>query len=201
MITENVITRHYFNERASHWHESTQPDSEKISRVIAETGLRPGHYILDVGCGTGILFPYLFNFTNGKGNIFAIDFAKRMTKRAKQNDSRANITCAEAEYLPYQNNLFHHIIAFQIFPHIQQKNQALRECWRTLKNSGVITIFHLNCSRKLNAFHATLSEPVNRHLLLRVEQMSELLLETGFRIETKIENPELYLIRGKKVVN
>lgn len=198
MITENINTRHYFNERASHWHENTQPDSRKIALVIAEIGLKPDQNILDVGCGTGVLFPYLFKLA---GNIFAIDFARCMAQQAKKNEDRAEVTCGDAEYLPFKSNLFHHIIAFQIFPHIQQKNQALRECWRTLKNNGEITIFHLNCSRKLNAFHATLPEPVNQHTLPGVDQLGDLFLETGFRVQTKIENPELYLIRGKKVVN
>ncbi|UCH42318.1 MAG: methyltransferase domain-containing protein, partial [Dehalococcoidales bacterium] len=78
------MIRAYFNERADIWDETVaEKDTAKLERMAARLNLKPGFKILDVGTGTGVFLPFIFNKIGQDGQVIAIDIADEMLLKAK----------------------------------------------------------------------------------------------------------------------
>ncbi len=51
---------------------------------ISALNLRKGMTVLDIACGTGLNFPYLFDSVGSEGRIIAVDISYSMLERAKE---------------------------------------------------------------------------------------------------------------------
>ncbi|MEE4312510.1 MAG: class I SAM-dependent methyltransferase [candidate division KSB1 bacterium] len=193
------VTRDYFNELASGWDENIDSESLHIRRILSMMTLDRADTILDLGCGTGILFPVLESLVSKSASIYAMDYAKCMVDLASRN--RANnfrFVCGDAQDLPFCDNTFCRIIAFQVFPHITDQKHALNECRRVLKQGGEMCIFHVHSSHEINAFHASLSGPVRHHTLPEGHTMKGWMEETGLTVMSAIDHPGEYLMHAIK---
>ena len=201
VMSRNVLTRNYFNDLADSW-ESKQPNERhKIEGLLGRLELDVAEKILDVGCGIGVLFPILDSLTNGKAQIMAIDSAENMAKIADENvTAKINILCGDAQYFPFSNSTFDRIIAFHVFPHIEDALLFLKESRRILKPGGELAIIHLIGSEELNKFHAELGGNVADHILPSDKQLSHLLEEQQFKILNSIDSAREYFVRGMKVI-
>ncbi|MDZ4270310.1 MAG: methyltransferase domain-containing protein [Mycobacterium sp.] len=54
--------------------------------------LRPGHHVLDIGCGTGLNFPLMQNRIGPSGSITAVDASAQMLHQAKRRACSAGWT-------------------------------------------------------------------------------------------------------------
>ena len=48
----------FFDDAAATWDDHLVRDDKKISRILELSDIKPGCRVLDVACGTGVLFPY-----------------------------------------------------------------------------------------------------------------------------------------------
>lgn len=199
MMREDVIIQHYFNGLATEWEKNEPEEKQKIIKILSRLNIKENYKILDLGCGTGILFPLLTMLTKGRAKIFAIDFAQRMVQQAEENKNQPiDIMCGDVQHLPFRDNVFHRIVAFHVFPHIRHKNFALKECRRVLKPSGELGIIHLYSSQEINSIHAIIGGIVKDHKLPSKNQMCHLLQEEKFVVKTAIDKPGQYFIRAIK---
>ena len=75
-----------------------------ISQILDGAGVREGVRVLDVACGTGVLFPdYL---ARGVASVTGVDISPEMVKIAREKFTRRNIEvlCADVEALPLDRN-------------------------------------------------------------------------------------------------
>ncbi|MBR0063686.1 MAG: class I SAM-dependent methyltransferase, partial [Oscillospiraceae bacterium] len=90
---ESVIE--YFNSRAAAWDEKMVRNEEAISAILDVAGIRAGIDVLDVACGTGVLFPDYFS--RGVSSLTAIDVAPKMARRAQEKFPQADVICGNVE--------------------------------------------------------------------------------------------------------
>ncbi len=202
MATRNPYAEkiHYFNDLGPHWDETVGNDKSKIGKlsdICKMIPLTPGNTVLDVGCGNGILFRIIEEKIGSEGSIHAVDPAESMIDRARLlHRDYQNITYSvgliEEVYLSI--NDFDAILCFSVFPHLEDKREALRVMRKLLKKEGKIYIFHLSDTRTLNAFHSSLDAPVKHDYLPDREEMIEILRETGFSLVRYIDGPDLNFI-------
>lgn len=200
-MLENRLTRHYFNDLAEQWKARQISEQVKISKLLSRLDWEHCDTILDIGCGTGILFPFIKNLICDRAKIFAMDFAECMVFEAAQTEfAQIELLCGCARYLPFLDNSIDRIIAFHVLPHIQGKQLALQECWRILKPFGELAIIHLHSSEEINAIHESIGGMVKHHKLPSVEEVCRMLENANFEIKDAIDQSGEYFVGGIKML-
>ncbi|WP_238524967.1 class I SAM-dependent methyltransferase [Caldicellulosiruptor owensensis] len=118
-------TKEYFDSMASEWDEVTKHDNKKIEAILDLIGIRKCSYIMDVGCGTGILVSYLNKRVGENRKIVCVDISDKMIKIAK-NKYRActNVSFINADVNNLNfRNYFDYIICYSVFPHFEDKKK------------------------------------------------------------------------------
>lgn len=96
--------------------------------------------VLDLGAGTGALFPYFAATPNAIRSLHAIEPDPHMREQARECARNHNLTVelsdAGAEELPYDDGVFDIVVASFVFCTIPEFDRALSEVSRVLKDEG-----------------------------------------------------------------
>ena len=109
--------------------------------LLREADLRPGHRVLDVGCGTGTLAILAGRMCPG-AEIVGIDPDELALARARQKARRAGVKVrfdrARADALPYPDATFDRVLSTFMFHHLpgEEKRAMLGEVRRVLEPGG-----------------------------------------------------------------
>jgi len=105
-----------------------------------------GKKILEIGCGIGIDG---LEFARNGARYYGIDITPKSIELAKHyfelngyND--ANLSVADAESLPFENNFFDYVYSWGVLHHTSDAKKAVAEIFRVLKNEGKFTIMLYN---------------------------------------------------------
>ena len=98
-------------------------------------GSKRDFHILNVGCGTGGTVAMLESL----GSVDNVDVSDEAIRFMNQK-GYANITKVEGVTLPFKNETFDAIGAFDVLEHIEAEIDALKEWKRVLKKDGAILV-------------------------------------------------------------
>jgi ubiquinone/menaquinone biosynthesis C-methylase UbiE len=113
-------------------------------KSVARLGLKRGDSVLDIGCGTGVNFPYLRDAVGPAGRIYGVDISAGMLRKAKarrDDNGWRNIELRECDAtdfaapVPLDGVLFS--LSFNTMPH---HRAVLRHAWRQLRPGGCLVI-------------------------------------------------------------
>ena len=202
IVNHDLLTRAYFNNLADGWENKQSNENQKIEELLSRLNLKNADTILDIGCGTGVLFPFFQKFIHSKTRIFAVDFAECMAQTAILNcNGNIDIICGDSQSLPFKNNYFDRIVAFNVFPHIKDKRVALQEYWQVLKPAGELAIIHLRGSKELNNFHSELGGEVAFHRLPSARELSQILFGMDYDVKDAVDKSNEYFLKAIKPKN
>lgn len=102
----------------------------KISFILNKIKPKEDEIILDIGCGTGILF----KMVNCK-TIIGIDISINMLKEAKK-ERKADLILADGEFLPIKDECVDIVISATVLNLVKNKELFLKEAMRCLKKGG-----------------------------------------------------------------
>jgi len=192
--------RTFFNNAAQNWESEHRQEKEKnkLSRLIPYFTVNAGDRVLDAGCGTGRLIPYLKKSAGSSGRVVEMDFAKKMLDMAKGKYRHSEIffVQSDARLMPFKENSFDVVICFALLPHVPDKQMTLREFKRILKPNKSLIVAHTMSREELNRFHKKVKGPVTQDLLPHEKEMKALFLEAGFRHLSITDRPSLYIARA-----
>jgi ubiquinone/menaquinone biosynthesis C-methylase UbiE len=194
--------REYFGSFAEEWDKNfTAEDLEILSDLINSIEIKSGDKIVDLGCGTGILFDLLRRKIGDSGIVVGIDFSSRMSKRARRNFPFDNCLPfnADAHNLPLKTNSFNLVISFAAFAHFTEHGKVIAEVSRILKKDGGFHIIHLLGSQELAKHHHYAGGPVAMDHLPPRENMIKLFENNQFGNIRLIDRPGLYHASGVKL--
>lgn len=97
------------------------------------SGKKKKKKILDVGCGTGTMLNYLAQH----GQVEGIDNSKKAVAFCRQRGFK-NTCLGDAQKLPFSDNSFDLVTAFDTLEHIEDDQIALKEFYRVLRPNGLI---------------------------------------------------------------
>jgi len=188
----------YFNEQANTWDERfhTPNLSSFLEKLVPQFGLEPGQNILDVGTGTGVLIPYLIKAVGPTGSVTAIDYSEKMVQICKTKHSHLkniSVRLQDIEEDAFPTESFDAAICFGLFPHLENKEKALRNMNRILKLGGTLIIAHALSSEELKAHHNSASLSVVNDVLPEEAEMIQLLEQMGFAGIRIKDEPGCYL--------
>ena len=96
--------------------------------------------VLDVACGTGLLFGHVAAKAK---TLVGVDISKQLLLKAKpraQNHPNVNLIQADADYLPFRNNLFSVVLAFTLLQNMPQPLETLHEIQRAAKQGASVVV-------------------------------------------------------------
>jgi ubiquinone/menaquinone biosynthesis C-methylase UbiE len=196
--------RRHFNELAPRWDQLPGPSDAppKVAEFVARASQTSAKRILDVGCGTGILVPYLLRACPLATSVVELDFAEEMLrKNARQvADQRISRLCADAQALPFPDGCFDLVLCFAVLPHLVDLEAALKELSRVLRPSGAFAVGHLMGSAELNALHLSLGEPLAHDILPPAESLAETLRQLDAVVVSAEERPDWYFVHAVKAL-
>jgi ubiquinone/menaquinone biosynthesis C-methylase UbiE len=196
----NLAKLRFFEDRAPRWdtdHRSPSEDA-RITLIRPHFGLREGDLVLDIGCGTGKIVPFLLEAVGESGRVLEVDFSLKMLAagRAKQVGTNVHFLQADAQAPALRDRALDGIVCFALFPHIDDKHAALRGFARNLKPGRPLVIGHTMGRAELNAFFRKVGDPLDKDNLPENEDMLSLLSEAGFEGGEIVEGPHHYIARA-----
>jgi SAM-dependent methyltransferase len=116
--------------------------AEWAPRVVDAAGVAPGHRVLDVACGTGVLAREVHSrvTASGTGAVVGLDPAPGMLEVARRREPAIEWHAGVAEDLPFPDGSFDVVVSqfgLMFFP---DRAGALREMRRVLKPGGAIAV-------------------------------------------------------------
>jgi Methylase involved in ubiquinone/menaquinone biosynthesis len=189
----------FFENAAERWEDKNyNPDTQaRVKNLLQSLNLPAGKKILDVGCGRGVLIPYLREIMGADATIIALDSSATMLAGVAEKDSQVETIHARAEEIPLPDSQLDLLICFSAFPHIHDQAAAAAEFHRVLAPGGTAYILHLRDSKRINMHHDK-HEAVKGDHLPDAKTMKQMFLHAGFQYATLEEDPEKYLFVAKK---
>ena len=184
----------FFDELAEGWDEHLIIEEDKIERILDDVGIREGDDVLDVACGTGVLFP--FYEKRRVKSITGIDISPRMAEIARGKE-KAEVITGDATAYPFEKK-FDRILIYNAFPHIKDRERFFVHMDEILKEGGTFTIAHSMGREALLKHHHGVSEDI-ADILPKMEELEEKLKE-NFDIVNALSEEDIYLITVRKKI-
>jgi demethylmenaquinone methyltransferase / 2-methoxy-6-polyprenyl-1,4-benzoquinol methylase len=105
-------------------------------------GLRPGHQLLDVACGTGLMAVEAARILGGAETITCLDPSEGMLTVARTKLT-ARFVVGRAEALPFADNSFDFLTMGYALRHVANLEDTFREYRRVLKPGGKLLILEV----------------------------------------------------------
>ncbi|MFW6031517.1 MAG: methyltransferase domain-containing protein [Myxococcota bacterium] len=113
---------------------------EWASRVADAAQIRPGHRVLDVACGTGVLGREVAARTGPNGVVVGLDPAPGMLEAAKRLAPALEWRHGVAESLPFPDQSFDAVVSQFGLMFFKDRREALREALRVLVPEGRLAV-------------------------------------------------------------
>ena len=133
------IMRRYDQSASVYDVQYAEEQGAKIKAALSELELKKGSLILDVGCGTGLLFSHV---AENASLLIGLDFSKLLSQaneRAKQFSNVALLR-ADADFLPFPDKTFNLIFAVTLLQNLPGPLRVLFEITRVAQREATIIV-------------------------------------------------------------
>lgn len=187
------IIKEFFDGFAPRWDNEPIADKEIINAILQNAGICENKNLLDIGCGTGVLFPYYLE--RNVNSITAVDLSPEMVKIAKSKFPQVNVICGDAEEIAF-NSTFDCIMIYNAFPHFPNPQMLIENLSKCLCVGGTLTIAHGMSKKELDEVHQKSAGRVS-NILPECEELAKM-LKPYFNVDIMISNDKMYQVVGTK---
>ncbi len=182
----------FFDDFAPTWDNANERNDAVIKRILDNCGICEGSHVLDVACGTGVLFP---DYILRKAVVTGIDISAEMVKMAKEKFPQIDVICGDAESISFEEN-FDAVMIYNAFPHFPTPEKLIENLSKSLKSGGRISIAHGASREEINKCHS--GKPSKISLPLPEAEEIVKLLTSIFDVDVVISNDQMYQVSGIK---
>ena len=182
----------FFDRLAPAWDDMQVRNEEVIAEILFKGGIRDGVRVLDVACGTGVLFP---DYKKLGADVTGIDISPEMVKIAKEKFPDAEVVCGDVLDFSFSEK-FDAVMIYNAFPHFANRELLFENLSRYLKENGRITVAHGMSREALIKHHSGSAQKIST-ILPEPDELAEI-MKPYFEVDTKISTDEIYIVSGKK---
>lgn len=187
---KNVVA--FFDELAPGWDQDLVIEEEKINGILDAAGIKPGVRVLDVACGTGVLFP--FYRQRQVQEVLAVDIAPEMAKiAARKAVPPIRVVCGDIEAMTGTQD-FDCCVVYNAFPHFSDPAWLVADLPRWLRPGGRLTVAHSMGIEQLNHHHAERAARVSIGML-PAEDLAGI-FSRWFAVDTVVLDTDRYIVSG-----
>ncbi|TRY19432.1 methyltransferase domain-containing protein [Tessaracoccus rhinocerotis] len=109
--------------------------------ALDEMALRPGHDVLDLGCGPGADLPAFAEAVGHNGTVLGVDHdadAVREALRATVRWPQVAVAEGDAHKLTVENDSLDRVHTDRVLQHVEDPARVVREVCRVLKPGGIV---------------------------------------------------------------
>lgn len=183
----------FFDRLAPGWDADMIRSDAIIGKILDGAGVAAGKDVLDVACGTGVLFPdYL---RRQVGSLTAIDISPEMAKIAGEKfPGQVAVLCGDVETTRFDRK-FDCIVVYNAFPHFPDPEKLIATLAGLLKPGGTLTVAHGMSRAAIDRHHAGCAGKVSVGLMH--EDALAAIFEKHLRVTVKLSDEKMYQVTGQ----
>ena len=184
----------FFDRYAPQWDTDQVPKDKIINRILDNANVAAGQEVLDVACGTGVLFP--FYLERGVASVTGIDISHEMAKLAAQKHEayeNIQVICGDVEETRLGRK-FDTVMVYNAFPHFPDPERLIATLASLTKEGGRLTVAHSASREQIDNHHSGAASKVSNGLMYADEL--KLLFDPFFEVDIVISNQEMYQVSG-----
>ena len=187
MLKKDIID--YFDRCAPCWDADVIRNEAVITAILDHTGIDCGMDVLDVGCGTGILFSdYL---KRNVGSVTGIDISPEMAKIAASKYPEVHVICGDAEHTAFDRK-FDAVMVYNALPYFPDPAALIEALARAVKPGGRLSVANSMGFTQFRKKHGSVS------VSLVPEKELANLFAPFFDVDVIISNDRMYQVAGTR---
>lgn len=194
MNKQDVIQ--FFDRCAPGWDTEMVKDDAIIATILDNAQVAAGQRILDVACGTGVLFPYYL--ARQAAQVTGIDISPEMARRAAEKfagDDRIRVICGDVEEWPFSEG-FDRIVVYNALPHFPEPERLIRVLAGLLREGGRLTVAHGQSREAIDRHHSGSASLISNGLMSAEELAA--LFAPHLQVEVLLSDQRMYQVSGVK---
>lgn len=185
----------FFDNHAASWDAELIRHDDRIKTILDNGGVKEGVSVLDVACGTGVLFPDYIE--RNVASVTGVDISPKMVKIASSKFPQENIKviCADVEKIEFFEP-FDVVMVYNAFPHFPEPEKLIKSLADKLKDGGRLSIAHGMSRAQIDSHHKGSAHAVSMGLM-HEDDLAKL-FEPYFDVDIKISDDRMYQVSGIK---
>ena len=186
----------FFDRCAPTWDATMIKSDAIIGKILDNAEVAADLDILDVACGTGVMFDYYLQ--RGVASVTGIDIAPEMAKIAEEkyaHEPKIQVICGDVEEYPFGRK-FDRIVVYNAFPHFPYPKRLIKILAGLLKENGRLTVAHGMSREAIDNHHNGAASKVSNGLM--TADSLKRIFDAHFDVEVVISNGYMYQVSGVK---
>jgi len=194
MDKKDVIA--FFDRCAPTWDAEMIKSDATVGKILDNAEVGPEMDVLDVACGTGVLFgDYL---DRDVASVTGIDISPEMARIAAEKyvgEDRVQVICGDVEEYAFGRK-FDRIVVYNAFPHFPYPKRLIKTLAGLLKENGRLTVAHGQSREAIDGHHSGAASKVSNGLM--AADSLKRIFDAHFDVEVVISNAHMYQVSGVK---
>ena len=194
MNKQDVIE--FFDRAAPSWDADMIKNDGIIGKILDNAEVEAGMDVLDVACGTGVMFDYYLQ--RDAASVTGIDISPEMAKIAAEKyagEPKVQVICGDVEEHAFGRQ-FDRIVVYNAFPHFPYPKRLIKRLAKLLKEGGRLTVAHGMSREAIDGHHSGSASKVSNGLM-EADSLKRI-FDAHFQVEVVISNDHMYQVSGVK---
>ncbi len=186
----------FFDKLAPTWDADMVDKSAVIEEILNHAHVSAGQTVLDVACGTGVMFPYYLK--RSVASVTGIDLSEEMARIAAEkyaDEPKIKVLCGDVGNAQFDRS-FDSIMVYNAFPHFPNPALLIEHLASLLLVGGRLTVAHSMSREQINHHHEGSAAKVSMGLM-SAEELQEL-FDPWFEVDVAISDDRMYEVSGVK---